>query len=86
MVEFTVHIADDVMQRLKERAEHQERSFDDLVQAAIENFLDDNEPSKEEILEDLRIGMMEALAGKGRPAHELLEELRREFGANANKS
>ena len=40
---------------------------------------DPDDWTKEEILEDIRIGMQQALAGEGRPAREALDELRREL-------
>ncbi len=45
---------------------------------------DDREPTKEEILEDIRIGIIQAKAGLGRPARESLEELRREIYGDAD--
>ena len=47
---------------------------------------DDREPTKEEILEDIRIGIVQAKAGQGRPALESLEELRREIYGDADSS
>ena len=37
-----------------------------------------DDPSDAEILESLRIGMLEALRGEGRPAYEVLDEIDRE--------
>ncbi len=45
---------------------------------------DDREPTKEEILEDIRTGIIQAKAGQGRPALESLEELRREIYGDAD--
>lgn len=42
------------------------------------NFEDDDEPTKEQILESIRMGMQQALAGDYRPAHEVLDEIERE--------
>ncbi|MCY4073484.1 MAG: hypothetical protein OXG60_19505 [Chloroflexi bacterium] len=47
---------------------------------------DDREPTKEEILEDIRTGIIQAKAGLGRPALESLEELRREIYGDADSS
>ena len=38
----------------------------------------DPEPTKEDILEDIRIGIQQAQAGEGRPAREALDEIRRD--------
>ena len=51
--------------------------------------LDDDdlrEPTKEEILEDIRLGIQEAKAGKGMPAREGLEALRRRIYGDGNHS
>ncbi len=45
---------------------------------------DDREPTKEEIMDDIRIGIIQAKAGLGRPALESLEELRREIYGDAD--
>ena len=45
---------------------------------------DDREPTKEEIMDDIRQGIIQAKAGQGRPALESLEELRREIYGDAN--
>ncbi len=46
---------------------------------------DYREPTKEELLEDLRIALRDAIAGvKGRPALEVLDEIERETMTDAN--
>lgn len=46
---------------------------------------DDREPTKEEIMEDLRIALRDAIAGKkGMPAREALDEIDRELMEDAN--
>lgn len=46
---------------------------------------DYREPTKEELLEDLRIALRDAIAGEeGMPAREFLEELIRERDGNTN--
>ena len=48
---------------------------------------DDREPTKEEILEDIRIGLRKVLAGKeGMPAREALEALRKRIYDDAKES
>ncbi|MDX2077094.1 MAG: hypothetical protein SFZ02_11730 [bacterium] len=46
---------------------------------------DDDEMTKEEVLNSLHQAMKEALAGNLRPAHEALEEIERELRDDANK-
>ncbi len=38
-----------------------------------------NEPTKAEIMDDIRVGSKQAAAGEGRPAREAFEELRRKL-------
>ncbi len=45
---------------------------------------DDREPTKAEIMEDIRIGIIQAKAGLGRPALEVLDEIDRELRQDAN--
>lgn len=43
-----------------------------------------DEPTKEKILQDLRISMQQALDGQTRPAREALDEIRRKIEADAD--
>ena len=43
-----------------------------------------DEPTKAEIMEDIRIGLQQAAAGEGRPAREVFRELRRKTAGNAH--
>ena len=43
-----------------------------------------DEPTKAEIMEDIRIGLQQAAAGEGRPAREAFRELRRKIAGNAH--
>ena len=48
---------------------------------------DDREPTKEEIMEDIRQGLRDVMAGvEGMPARESLEELRRRIYGDAENS
>ena len=42
------------------------------------------EPTKEELLEDLRIGLRQAIAGEGMPARESIEALRHRIYRDAD--
>ena len=44
------------------------------------------EPTKAEIMEDIRIGLQQADAGEGRPAKEAFKELRQKIYGNAHTS
>ena len=50
----------------------------------LDASLDDYEPTREEILANIRRGMKQALSGQTRPAREALAEIRREIGADAD--
>lgn len=45
-----------------------------------------DEPTKAELMEDIRIGLQQAAAGDGRPAHEAFKELRQKIAGNAHSS
>ena len=86
MNKLTVQLPDDVLTRLQNAAERQQIPLDDLVREVIESYLaEDDEPTKEELLDDLRQGMRDAVAGRTRPADEVIEELRRKHSTNADK-
>ena len=59
---------------------------DDLVRRPKRRrFAGDNdEPTKEEIMEDIRVGLQQAAAGEGRPAREAFRELRRKIASDAH--
>ena len=44
------------------------------------------EPTKAELLTDVKTGLQQALAGEGRPAREALAEIRRKIASDANHS
>ena len=45
---------------------------------------DADEPTKEEIMEDIRVGLQQAAAGEGRPAREAFHEIRRKIAGDAH--
>ena len=84
--EPSLQLPDDVLTRLQSEARRQHVPLDDLVRAAIEAHLKEEEPTKEAILESLRQAMGDALAGRVRPACVVLAELRREIEDNDGSS
>ena len=52
-----------------------------IAEIPAETLTDEDlrEPTKEEIMDDIRQGIREAKAGKGRPALEVLAEIEREL-------
>lgn len=71
--EIILKLPDAMIQRLQQEAERRHVGLDEMINAALETYFD--EPTDEEILENLRQGMREALAGNVRPAHEVLDEI-----------
>ena len=49
-----------------------------LEQEPVVDEIDDDEPTKEELLLNLRESLRQSLAGETRPVEELIEEIRRE--------
>ncbi|MYD08847.1 MAG: hypothetical protein F4X02_02275 [Chloroflexi bacterium] len=43
-----------------------------------------DEPTKAELMDDIRIGLQQAAAGEGRPAHEAFAEIRRKIAGDAH--
>jgi predicted transcriptional regulator len=85
MMELTVKLPDEVLERLQNEAERLNVPLDVVVNEALECYLeDDAEPTKAEILASLRISMQQALAGNVRPADEVLDEIEREALDNAD--
>jgi len=84
MVEFTLKLPDEVLSRLESEAKRQQIPVNDLVREVIETYLDEDEPTKEELLADLRQSMIDAIAGRTRPADEVIEELRQKYPTNAD--
>jgi predicted transcriptional regulator len=84
MSELSLQLPDDVLTRLQSEAERRQVPLDDLVRVAIESYLDQDEPTRDAILESLRQAMRDALAGRVRPARAVLDELRREIENDAD--
>ncbi len=80
MSKLTVQLPNDVVARLRCEATRQQTSLDDLVRAVLENYLNDDEPTRDAALESLRQSMRDALDGHIRPARAVLAEIRRDIG------
>lgn len=86
LVELTVKLSETNIERLRAKAENEQVPFDEVLNAAVETYLQDDEEEYEDtpdekILEDFRQAWHEAMTGQIGPqsARELLEELRREL-------
>jgi len=87
MSEMILQLPREMEDRLHEAAERHHMPVDELVKEAIAIYLDDeDEPTNEEILANLREAMRDALAGKGRPAREVIAEIRAELGYEAART
>ena len=85
--EIKLTVPAETLQRLQAVATEQNMALDDVLRQALEAYLDDDdEPTEAEILESIRIGMKQALAGDYRPAHEVLDEIERETADDADGS
>jgi predicted transcriptional regulator len=83
MTDLTIQISDDILNRLQDAAERQHLDLSEVVREAIENYLDEEEePTKDELLGDLRQSMLDALAGHTYPADEVMADLRRKYLSN----
>ncbi|MEQ8676351.1 MAG: hypothetical protein RLP44_10495 [Aggregatilineales bacterium] len=79
MTELTLKLPDTMLARLQSEANRLNVPLEVVVGTALERYFEnDDEPTKEQILESIRIGMQQALAGDYRPAHEVLDEIERE--------
>ena len=84
ILDLKVSLADKIVACLQEEANNRRVSLDVVVGEVLADYFD--EPTETEILESLRIGMGQALAGDYRPAHEVLDEIDREVMDDANDS
>ncbi len=80
-IEFKLSLPTEVLQRLEAEAERQHLPLPAVVREAIETYLNelDEDTPDEQILANFREGFADALAGRTRPAREVLGEIRREI-------
>ncbi|TVR19412.1 MAG: hypothetical protein EA396_12555 [Anaerolineaceae bacterium] len=86
MTEITVQLTDEALQRLNEEARRRNMPLESIIHTAIAYFLDDDDPTDEQILSGLRRSMEQVLAGDFRPAHDVLDEIERETVNDADES
>ncbi|MBC7812434.1 MAG: hypothetical protein H7175_14855 [Burkholderiales bacterium] len=84
----TVKLTSTTVERLRAEAERQQTPFEEVLEAAIETYLQDDEEYEdtpdEEILENFRAAWHDAMIGNVRPAREALEEMRRDLKEEGN--
>lgn len=83
-LEIKLNLPDEIFALLKQEAEERKVSFEVVVSESLKAYFD--EPTDAEILESIKIGMQQALAGDYRPAHEVLEEIEQEMIVNGDDS
>jgi hypothetical protein len=82
-LDVKLSVSDEVMEYLRREAVNRNVPLDVVVSEVLADYFD--EPTKDEILTSLRVGMRQALAGNYRPAHEVLDEIEREMVDDADE-
>ena len=77
-----LEISQEVAGYLQEEARNRGVSLDQVVSDVLTDYF--AELSEDQILDSIRIGMRQALAGHGRPAREVLAEVDREVTGDAH--
>ncbi len=81
-IELKLTLSETILAQLRDIAQQRGLSVDAIVSEVVEDFFDD--PTDEEILQGIREGMLDALAGRTRPAREVLAELKQNRSGNAD--
>lgn len=76
-LEIKLSISDKILNLLKQESEQRSVPLEVVIRESLEAYFE--EPSDAEILESIKVGMKQALAGDYRPAHEVLAEIEQEF-------
>ena len=79
--DIKLEISQDIAGYLLEEARNREISLDQVVSDILADYF--AELTEDQILESIRIGMRQALAGQGRPAREVLAEVEQEVTGDA---
>ena len=92
MTTLTLELSDDVIEKLQEKAQLAQMDLSTWIHTLIESSVDEDnddddiEFSKEEILNDIREGIIEVLAGDfGIPADGAMAQLRAELDNADNR-
>ncbi|MYE27355.1 MAG: hypothetical protein F4X87_09125 [Chloroflexi bacterium] len=81
-INLRLEISQKIASYLQEEARNRRISLDQVVSDVLTDYF--AEQTEDEILEDIRIGMRQALIGEGRPAREVLAEVDREVTGDAH--
>ena len=87
MPQITIHLSDQLMTKLQQHAQDGQISPEEWAELALSDVLDDEDTrSEEQILASFQSALKGALSGDlGSPAHEVLDEIRRELMEHANE-
>jgi predicted transcriptional regulator len=77
--ELTLNISEELVKRLEAEAKYQNLALSQVVEEALEQYLDIEDTPDEEILEGLRQAVRDVREGRTYPARQALEEIRREL-------
>jgi predicted transcriptional regulator len=85
-VDVKLNVSEEVMAYLRREAERRKVALDEVVSEVLADYVEvtSSEPTDDEILAGLRVGMQQALAGDYRPAREVLDEIDREMSDDAD--
>lgn len=81
-LDLKVELSKSVLAYLQREASRRQVTLDVVVGELLIEYFD--EPTEEELLDSIRAGMRQALAGEGRPARAVLDEVDREVMGDAN--
>ena len=81
-IDLRLKISQEIAGYLQVEARNRRISLDQVVSDVLTDYF--TEQSEDEILDDIRIGMRQALVGEGSPAREVLAEVDREVTGEAH--
>ena len=81
-IDLRLKISQEVASYLQDEARNRGITLDQVVSDVLTDYF--AELTEDQILDSIRIGMRQALAGHGRPAREVLAEVDREVTGDAH--
>lgn len=85
MTEVTIQLPDELMERLRLKAEHEQVSAEMIIRSALAVYLDDDEPTDVDILNSIEQSLLDVKEGRVHSYEELMTYLKEEFGFDADK-
>lgn len=76
-LDIKLSISDEILNLLKQESEQRNIPLEVVIRESLEAYFE--EPTDAEILDGIKIGMKQALAGDYRSAREVLAEIEQEF-------